>query len=66
MAENQIKIEIIGESPNYCAMRQKEGRKFAKKNYERKKTEIKDVVRYLRIRYKKVSPLKDTDDFEDA
>ena len=40
---------------------QKEGTKFEKRNYRRKENEIKDVVRDLRLRYKSISPLKDTD-----
>ena len=45
---------------------QKEGREYTKKNYKRRKTEIKDVVQDLRILDKSISQSKDTDDLGDG
>ena len=36
------------------------------KNYRRKQNEMKEVVKYLRLRYKSISPLKGTGDFDGA
>ena len=66
MPDTQIKIERISESPNDFVRKQKEGRKFAKKNYQRREIGIKGAVNYLRILYKSILPFLDTDDFGDA
>ena len=64
--ETQHKIGRIREALGDSARQQKDGSKFRQQNYPLRKNEIIDVVTDLRIRYKSISPLKDTDYFDDG
>ena len=64
MPETQIKIDRIRVELEDFAGQHKEGARFRRMDYKRGKNEIKDDVKYMRIRYKSMSPLRDTGDFE--
>ena len=57
MPETQIKIGMIRESSVGLVRQQNGGAGFQKKDYPRKKNEIKDVVKDLRARYKSILPV---------
>ena len=60
----QVRIGEIRESLKEFAHRQKEGRKFAQKNYAMRRNGIKQVASDLRLMASSDFPLGETDDFE--
>ena len=61
MPETKIKIESVREASEYLARPRNEDTTSMQKNYHRKQNEIKDFVQDFRIRYRPITPLKDTD-----
>ena len=66
MHEAQIKIGGIRQSLKDFERHQKGRKEFARKNCHLERSEIKEVANDLRMRYKSIAPLKETDDFDDA
>ena len=64
--ENKSKIGAIRRSLGNFVKRQKEGWNSETSTYKRRVGEIKGVSGDFRIRYKSISPLKDTGDFDDG